>query len=369
MTIRSVLHVSQPVDGGVARVVADLAADQAERRWRVVVACPPRGRLPQWLREASVDHASWEARRGAGFRSLGQVRRIRRIVRAVSPDVVHLHSSTAGLAGRLAVRGRRCTVFQPHAWSFEAVEGALRRLVLSWERLAVRWTDTVVCVSGAERDRGEGVGLRARFRVVPNGVDLRVLREASVQDRVAARRALALGGGPLVVSVGRLSRQKGQDLLLAAWPSIRRSVPDATLVLVGDGPLRAMLEARGSAGVRLVGERDDVPLWLAAADVVAAPSRWEGMSLSVLEAMASGRSIVATDVAGMGELLAGNAGAIVPRERPDALAQALIDRLADSARASAEGVRARRRVEASHDLSASLRAMVALYEEALGARR
>ncbi len=225
-----------------------------------------------------------------------------------------------------------------------------------------------MCVSAAERDAGRGAGLRARFRVVPNGVDLKALREASDQDRAAARRALALGGGPLVVSVGRLSRQKGQDFLLDAWAAIRRRVPDATLVLVGDGPQRAALEARGSPGVRLVGERDDVPLWLAAADVVAAPSRWEGMSLSVLEAMASGRSVVATDVAGMGELLGGNAGAIVPRERPDALAQALIDRLADPARASAEGVRARRRVEASHDLSRSLSAMVALYEEALGAR-
>ncbi len=273
MTIRSILHVSQPVDGGVARVVADLATDHAARGWRVVVACPPRGPLPTWVAEASVEHAVWEAGRGVGVRSLGEVLRLRGIVRAVAPDVVHLHSSTAGLAGRLAVRGRRCTVFQPHAWSFEAVEGALRRLVVAWERFAVRWTDVLVCVSAAERENGERLGIRAAYRVVPNGVDLDALRRASAEERAEARRALLSGDGPLVVAVGRLSRQKGQDLLLDVWPDVVRRVPGAELVLVGEGPERPALEARRVPRVRLVGERQDVARWLAAADVVAAPSR------------------------------------------------------------------------------------------------
>ena len=363
----TILHVSQPTDGGVAKYVEDAVADQARRGWRVLVAAPSHGDLAPAIEAAGAKHVEWTASRAPGPGSLLDTLRLSRIVEREQPALVHLHSSKAGLAGRLAIRGRRPTVFQPHAWSFEAVRGPVRAGALLWEQRAARWATAIVCVSEAERRLGEEHNVTGRSRVIPNGVDLEEWPEASTGERSAARSRLALDERPTVVCVGRLSRQKGQDLLLEAWPAILAEVPEAELVLVGDGPDEEAL--RGSAGplVRLAGKRADVADWLAAADVVAFPSRWEGMSIGMLEAMASGRSVVASDVGGAREALGGEAGAVVPPGDAAALANAIADRLRDPARAAGEGRAARERAERFHDLSATTAALAELYEELLAA--
>jgi len=132
-----------------------------------------------------------------------------------------------------------------------------------------------------------------------------------------------------------------------------------------DGPDGKELRRRAGREVRLVGYRTDTGEWLAAADVVALPSRWEGMSLGMLEAMARGRSIVATDVPGALEAL-DDAGAVVPPEDPAALADAIAVRLLDPARAAAEGRRARQRAERAHDLATTTARIAEVYDELLG---
>jgi glycosyltransferase involved in cell wall biosynthesis len=291
------------------------------------------------------------------------VRRLARAIGRFDPDLVHLHSAKAGLAGRIALRGRRPTVYQPHAWSFDAVSGPVRAAALAWERVAARWAHVLLCVSESERQRGASHGIRGRWRVIENGVDLEAFPVADDPARAAARARLGLGGGPLVVCVGRLTRQKGQDVLVAAWPGVRDRVPDAALALVGSGPDRDQLTARKAPGVRLVGERRDVRDWLAAADVVAVPSRWEGMPLVLLEAMAVGRSVVAADVPGAREALGDGAGAVVPPDDLSALAGALVLRLLDGLRADAEGTAGRTRVEARFDVRHSAAAVARLYDE------
>ncbi len=361
----TVVHVTQPTDAGVARCVADLAADQVKRGLVVTVVSPAQAPLIQWLRDSGVSHRAWSASREPGLQVLVETRRLSAILRELEPDVVHLHSAKAGLVGRLALRGRRTTVFQPHAWSFDAVSGPVARAALGWERFAARWADRIVCVSDAERVRGERAHISARWTVVPNGVNTAVLRVADNEDRATARHRLRLSDGPLVVCVGRLCRQKGQDVLLAAWPAVQAAVPGAELVLVGDGPDRTALAASAGGGVTLVGARDDVPDWLAAADVVAVPSRWEAMALTVLEAMARGRPVVASDVTGMRECIPPGAGAVVPAERPAALAAALIVRLTDPAVAAVEATAARAHVVAHHQLDRACADVVALYESIL----
>ena len=239
--------------------------------------------------------------------------RLQRIVRETRPDVVHLHSAKAGLAGRLVVRDRIPTVFQPHAWSFLAPRIGAQGASLRWERYAARWATELVCVSTTERQLGESLGVHAPTTVLPNGIDLTHYRPAGARDRVAARKALSLDDVPTLLCVGALTVQKGQQDLLADWPQMRARVPDAQLVLVGDGPDRRALErlAAGMKGVTFAGARSDVPTWLAAADVVVVPSRWEGMALVPLEAMACARSVVATDVNGVVDSVPAGAGAIV----------------------------------------------------------
>ena len=295
----------------------------------------------------------------------GEWRRLRHLIREFAPDLVHLHSAKAGLAGRLAVRGSLPTVYQPHAWSFLAAGGPVGHAALSWERIATRWTDAIVCVSREERAQGEAAGVKGHMRVIPNGVDL---GRFQVGDRSQARRELGVGPEPLVVCVGRLSRQKGQDVLLEAWGVVSAALPEARLVLVGGGPDEQMLRAAAPAGVVFAGVSSQVAAWLAAANVVVLPSRWEGMSLSMLEAMAAGRSLVATDVAGAREALEGGGGVVVPVEDAPALSTALLERLEAPETADAEGSEARAVAQARFGLDRTLRETVAVYEDVLERR-
>lgn len=359
-----VLHVSQPTDAGVARYVASIAPRQIARGWRVVVACPP-GPLATDAVSAGAEHVAWDAGRSPGPSSLAETRRLRRLVDAVCPDLVHLHSAKAGLAGRLA-RLPGPVVYQPHAWSFEAVGGTVKRAARAWERNAARRCDALICVSETEMRAGLDAGVVGPYVVIHNGVDLSQLQPADDDQRAAARDRLGLLGGPLVVCVGRLSRQKGQDVLLRAWPVVQQRVFGASLVLVGDGPERAALEGLTEEGVVLVGQRDDVADWIAAADVIVIPSRWEGMSLLMLEAMARARSIVATDVAGAREALGTEAGTVIPPEDPGALADAVTARLLDPKLARREGQAGRSRAEEMFDIARTEQALAETYARILG---
>ncbi|MFB7614162.1 glycosyltransferase [Kitasatospora sp. NPDC056181] len=368
----TILHISQPVDGGVARVVVDLVRGQREAGHRVLVACPRGGRLAEEAAAVGALVLDWPARRAPGPATAAEAWRLRRIVRAAAPDMVHLHSAKAGLAGRLAIRGAVPTVFQPHAWSFAAVDGALAAATLHWERYATRWAHRLLCVSVQERADGVAAGLHADWAVVPNGVDVRHYAPA---ERRSARIALGLDlDAPLAVCVGRLCRQKGQDVLLAAWPEVLRRVPQARLALVGGGPDGAVLadtvrESAEPSRVRLAGDVPDPRPWLAAADLVVLPSRWEGMALAPLEAMAMGRPVLLTDVPGARECLppAERKQAVVPPEDAGALATRMAEALSDPIECERRGVRLRDHAAARHDVRSVVEQVDALYRDLLGA--
>ncbi|TQF07306.1 glycosyltransferase family 4 protein [Kitasatospora acidiphila] len=369
----TILHVSQPVDGGVARVVTDLVRGQRAAGHRVVLACPSTGRLSREAMAAGAELLDWPARRSPGPSVLTEAAALRRLVRKAGPDVVHLHSAKAGLAGRLAVRGRVPTVFQPHAWSFAAATGVLADASTRWERYATRWATSVLCVSEQERADGLMARINADYTVIPNGVDLAHYTLAERAERRAARLSLGLDlNEPLAVCVGRLCRQKGQDLLLAAWPAVARRVPGARLALVGGGPDAPVLAAQARAlpepyRVRLAGDVPDPRPWLAAADLVVLPSRWEGMALAPLEAMATGRPVLLTDVPGAREQLppGDHQVGLIPANDPAALTNALAAALADPLECARRGAAARVWVCERHDISTVIARVSKLYRDSI----
>ncbi|MFF5855738.1 glycosyltransferase [Streptomyces sp. NPDC012751] len=376
-----VLHLAQPVDGGVARVVRDLARAQLAAGLRVTVACPD-GTLAADLRAPGADVRHWRAGRSPGPGLPGEVRRLARLIDEVRPELVHAHSAKAGLAARLAVRGRVATVFQPHAWSFEAVGGLTGSLALHWERWGARWADRVVCVSEAERATGLRAGVRAPYTVVPNGIDTTRFSPAPVSPHASPHASSptllpaplpvpgprAAAGAPLVVCVGRLCRQKGQDVLLRAWDTVLDALPGARLALVGDGPDREALRRRAHPAVEFAGAVADVVPWYRAADLVVLPSRWEGMALAPLEALGCGRAVVLSDVDGARESLppAFAARCLVPPEDPVALAGAITCLLSDPPLRAALGEQGRRHVVARHDVRHTADRITAVYRELLG---
>ncbi|MEU6527412.1 glycosyltransferase [Streptomyces sp. NPDC046924] len=365
-----VLHLTQPVEGGVARVVTDLVRTQLAAGLDVTAACPDSA-LTTRLRLLGAQVRDWRATRSPGPSLVREVRHLARLIDEVRPDLVHAHSAKAGLAGRLAVRGRIPTVFQPHAWSFEAVGGRTGDLALGWERWGARWAARVVCVSEAERATGVHAGIAGRWTVVPNGIDPEHFRPADTRTVRAGLAPLAglAPATPLAVCVGRLCRQKGQDVLLRAWDAVVRRVPGARLVLVGDGPDRDRLRAAAPRSVLFAGAVPDASPWYQAADLVVLPSRWEGMALAPLEAMACGRPVVVTDVDGARESLPPSFAArcLVPPEAPAALAEALSGLLLDPPLRESLGDRGRQHVLARHDVRHTAEQVADVYRDLLGA--
>lgn len=369
----SILHVSQPGSEGVGNYVAKLAERQAAAGHRVTVACPRDTGLARAIDRSSAELRPWSAGRNPDHDLLREVARLRTIVDEVDPAVVHLHSSKAGLAGRLAIRGRRPTVFQPHAWSFLALNRPMADLAVGWERFAGRWVDVVVAVSADELAAGQelGIGARSGLQVTPNPVDTdRFSPELGRPNETAqVRRSLGLSDEPLAVCVGRLCHQKGQDRLVAVWPSVIERIPQAHLLLVGDGPDRATLEGKAGDQILFAGNRADVPAILRAAQLAVLPSRWEGMSLAVLEALATARPVVTTEVAGVAETVGSGAGAIVGQHQHAALASEIVHRLGNPLLASREGAEGRRIVMANHGFSRVVEGVGSAYRVAVDAHR
>lgn len=333
---RTVLHVSHEVDNGLAHCVGDYVAEQVGQGFVVVVACPG-GRLGELSRKAGATVVPWLARRRPGADMVGEMASLRRIVRQHEPDVVHLHSAKAGLAGRMVLRGVVPTVYSPHGWSFLGADGMLARTAREWERFAARWSSVTVCASEAETTTARRHGIHGRIVTVPHQLDeqcVAAIEDLVLRYRAQVRSELGVSAGqPLAVCAGRLSHQKGQDVVVRAWPRVREVVSTAEIVLIGAGPDAVALYNASSPGVRLVGplEREATLRWMFAADVVICPSRWEGMSMAAVEALALGRAVIASDVDGMAELVPGGAGWIVNPGDVGGLAQAAIKVLADPA--------------------------------------
>lgn len=251
--------------------------------------------------------------------------------RAVAParavDVIYAHflfptGAVAALAGRLA---RRPWVLTAHGADVRNLGSAsIRQLAAP----GIGGAAAIVAVSRylAEQLRASGVTLPP-VHIVDMGVDL---DRFTPSDRTAARTRLGLApAGPLVVAVGGLTERKNPLRLLQALRQVRRSVPDARLAFVGDGPLRGAVQAgidlEGLGGaVTLAGAlpHEQVGQWLAAADVLALPSIVEPLGVVALEAMASGRPVVATRIGGTAEVV-GRAGALVDPFDPGAIADGI----------------------------------------------
>ncbi len=262
---------------------------------------------------------------------LAAVRRLGRLFSGGRVDVVHAHGLRAGALAALALRSAEdrpaliVTVHNapPAGARLAAVYGVL-------ERIVARRADVVLCVSSDLEARMRRLGARRVKRaVVPAPVpagDQPAAAELAVAE-------LAVAGRPVVLGVGRLAPQKDFGTLIAAASTWSGRTPAPVLVIAGAGPLAGELETQArtlGVDVRFLGSRGDVPALLAAADVFALPSRWEGQPLILQEALRAGRPIVASDVGGVRDLTGDDAALLVPPGDPAALGQAVLAVLDDA---------------------------------------
>ncbi|MDQ3898798.1 MAG: glycosyltransferase family 4 protein, partial [Actinomycetota bacterium] len=307
-------------------------------------------------------------------RDLRAVAELVRLFRRERPDIVHTHSSKAGFVGRLAARiaGVPVVVHTVHGWSFHAgMPRVARGVAVALERVAARWTWPLVVVAEADAEIGmaAGIGETSQYALVRSGVDVDRLRRPE-GGRAGARLALGIPeGAPLVGTVTRLCRQKDPETLLRAARLLAELRPDARLVVVGDGPMRAEVERRVDElslreHVLLLGRRSDVDRLLPGFDAFVLSSRWEGLPRVVVEAMAAGVPVVSTDVGGIAEAVENQvSGLLVPAGDAVALGNALVRvlgepglgaRLRAAAWARVDEFDARRMVDGLEDLYSGL---------------
>lgn len=260
-----------------------------------------------------------------------------RLLRRLRPEVVHSHSSKAGVLARLAARvaGVPVVCHTVHGWSFRDEQPrVLRAAVVALERLLASITTATVVVTSADLDLAvrHRIGRPARFSLIRSGVRLDAFREG---DREQARSTLGVGEEPLVGAVQRLAAPKDARTLLEAVAKARTEVVGLRLVVVGDGPERRQVEQLvadlGLEGsVHLVGTREDVAALVAGFDVAVLSSRSEGLPRVIVEYMAAGVPVVASDVGGVGEVVRpGETGWLVPAGDAGALAAAMVEALRD----------------------------------------
>jgi starch synthase (maltosyl-transferring) len=288
--------------------------------------------------------------------------KLTRLLRTQNPHIVQTFLFHANLLGTLAARlaGVRCVV--------TGIRVAERRK--AWRLRWAKWLDGLVtrhvCVSQSVADFSAAVGGLATTRliVIPNGVDLERFRNA----RPCSHESLGVGPNRrLIVFIGRLDAQKGPDLLLELAPEFLSRLPDHDLVFVGRGPLRESLEARSrqqAEGNRIhfAGWRADVPEILAAADLVALPSQWEGMPNVLLEAMAAGKPVVATNVEGATEVLAAASAGQLVSHGSQAICESIVAIASQPEAQSRMGRENRCVVEQDYTLEAAVSRYARLYE-------
>jgi glycosyltransferase involved in cell wall biosynthesis len=372
--VRVVLAESGRAVGGTERVVWELATRLSGSRYDVVV----------WLSsDPGVDELAHElAGRGIAVERVREVesrwdwkgmfdtwRRLRKL----KPSLLHIHHVWPSADRYLPSLARNAGV--PHVVVTEHIVGrpnsdAQRTL----KRMELIDADAVTAVSAAVGDslvKDYGVA-RQRVRVVPNGADL---PDDDGEWPEARTIRAEMGTGmfrPLWVCAARLEEQKGHLVLLDALTRVRQMGLDFVVALAGEGSRRAALESRTealglSARVRFLGQLEDVGPWLTAADLVVLPSLWEGLPLTLLEAMARARPVVASAVGGIPEAVEdGVHGRLVPPADPEALANALAEmhRKPDAARQM--GIRGAERVRERFTWQRVVENFEAVYDDVLG---
>jgi glycosyltransferase involved in cell wall biosynthesis len=363
MKIRLLYLITRPDLGGAQTHVLDLIREFA-CRYEVHLGVGCAGPLTDSVGQLGVPVHFLPSL----IRSLNPWRDIRAIhecsglIQRLQPHLVHAHSSKAGIVGRVAARRCRIpAVFTAHGWGFTAGTPIVRRLVaLTAERLAAPLAQRLICVSESDRQLALrfGVGTEASLVTIRHGVptDLAPCADPTKHP-------------PRLIMVARFNEQKDQATLLRAIALLKGRGVKVALDFVGSGPSlsmrRTLAERLGiDENVRFLGDRNDVPQLLADAQVFVLSTHYEGLPISILEAMRAGLPVIASRVGGVPEEVEDNVtGLLVPRSDVPALAQAIF-KLVDSPALRAQmGKAGRARFSAEFTQERMLRQVDAIYQE------
>jgi len=345
-SIRVLLVITGLATGGATNVVLDIAShfkNQTGFDLQLITGPIPPGRndvthrakelgISTRVMPSLINHVN-------PIVNLKAVADLRKIMVEGKYDIVHTHSSVAGVVGRLAAlaAGIPVIIHHVHGWGFhDSMPGWTRKLYLTLERFCAKFTDRIVTVSEPDIQKGlmQGIGTEEKFTLINNGIDLEKFR----QDVDVRQVRSELGLDPeckLVGMVGRLDEQKNPLDLIKAAAIVTKSYSKVQFLIVGDGSLRPECERLiNELNLKdkffLLGFRNDVPRILPILTITAMSSLWEGLPLAFLESMSAGKPIVANDIDGASDVVVnGETGFLVSPHQPQAMAERILTLLND----------------------------------------
>jgi glycosyltransferase involved in cell wall biosynthesis len=312
--------------GGAQVHLLDLISNLPQT-YQVEVIVGDKGWLWNALRDVQVKKHCVEtlAREINPIRDVKTIFRIKEIIKKMQPDIIHCHSSKAGFLGRIA--GVLCAVpviFTAHGWAFtEGVSPKKRMFYLLLERLAAKWAQKIICVSEYDRQLALNMMPKNGDKLVTIHNGITDMKEVTKSDIHSAEMTLK------IAMVARFSQPKDHKILLNALAELKKEKFRFKASFVGDGPLLKEIEFLAksmdlSEDINFLGAKSNVDEILKKQDVFVLMSKWEGLPISILEAMREGLPVIASNVGGVGEaVIDGKTGFLIPRDDVSCLAKRL----------------------------------------------
>lgn len=287
----TILHIVEAFGGGVVTYLNDLTRGQCNRMYKVYIAYGIRYETPPDFKQMFDKRITWievrNFRKAIGMHDYKAYKELGKLLKGVKPDIVHLHSSKAGVIGRLLIRNRRTPLFYtPHGFAFLMKDAStLKRLFYRLTEYACAKLSHAITIACSEGEYKEAGKLDRKATYVNNGINPKELQPYLRENKKR--------GNLTVCTVGRILPQKNP----AFFNRVAELLPNVGFVWIGDGELRHLLTA---ANITVTGwtDRNEAMKRLAEADVFLLPSLWEGLPISLLEAMFLKKLCIVSDVIG-----------------------------------------------------------------------
>lgn len=373
MMLLKVIHLVEDLKiGGAERVIADTALGLDRKKYEPSVWCVTRG--GETATELSEKGIEVKILGISSYRNPLNTSKLTRLLKAARPDIVHTHGYFASVIGRLAARRAGTPVILTHVHS---TYWEYRKRHIMIERKLSRFTHKIICCSRAVENFVKNTEKITDNKtiVIYNGVDEE--RFSPLKSPTSIRTEFGMDEETVVVgTVSSLTPHKGHEYLIQAASLVLGTLPSVKFLIVGDGPLRQRLEDQAKnlnihPAVIFTGTRRDIPEILSLMDVFVLPSHTrEGLGIAIIEAMAAERSVVATDIGGIPEVVNNSeTGLLVPPGDPKALSKAIIELLQDPSRAKTMGEKGRIRVKEKFTVKKMLSEIENVYQSLVNQRK
>lgn len=367
--------------GGGERVFSQIIRGLNTDKFNTFVASRPGGTFAEKLREVGVQIEPLDM---TSRYNLGNVLRLKKIIKTKNIQIVHSQGGRADFYARIAAKIANAPILiSSIAMLVEGYDvGILRKsLYVFMDRWTEKWVDKFIILTEAlRRTLIERHNIpQEKIIKIHNGIEIEEYNpdlEEIRNKKLEIRKEFGLKTDtPVIGAIGRLVWQKGFEYLIEAMSEVLKKYPDAKFLIAGEGPLKNRLVAESEKlsvvdRIAFAGFRSDVKEILASIDVLAMPSLLEGLPLVLLEAMAMAKTIVATRIDGITEVLEdGKTGLLVPAKNSHALADVLIEILKDKKKASLLGRNARKMAEEKFSVERMVRQTESVYEKLLIEKR